>query len=461
MARTRPSCGEARKGSRPAVKITTEPLESSQVLLEIEVDPPRVERALDEAYRRYAQSLNVPGFRRGKAPRPLVERMVGRESLLEHAIEHLVPAVYREAVTETGLHPIEEATFQVVDMEPLRIKATVPVRPDVRLGDYRSLRQELVIPEITDAQVAEVIEQLRDSHATWVPVERAAQVGDRVAMDVHGTVGEGVLIDRQDVEYVINEDEARPLPGFAAKLAGLEPEGECSFTLPVPADFADSALAGQEAAFTVKLHWVKEKQLPELDDSFASTVGQFDTLEELRKHLREELQERAELRARGELEESVLEAVTGVAQLELPPQAIAKHAERLNNRLASSLDNQGISIEQYLRFTGKPADDFAEELRGQARRDLTRTFVLDAVAESEGITVEPVEVEAEIRRAAGSGPDSARAVRAALNRRETREQFELALRERKAIERLVALATDAQDQPATAAAGAAEERPNA
>src|SRR5215207_7846435 len=132
------------------VKISTQEMESSQVLLEIEVDPPRVERAVEDAYRRYAQRLNVPGFRRGKAPRPIVERMVGRESLMEEAIEHLVPAVYREAVSESGLHPIEEASVQIVDTEPLRIKATVPVRPQVQLGEYRTLQRELDLAPVTE-----------------------------------------------------------------------------------------------------------------------------------------------------------------------------------------------------------------------------------------------------------------------------------------------------------------------
>ena len=171
------------------MKISTQELESSQVLLEIEVDPPRVERAVDQAYRRFAQRLNVPGFRRGKAPRPIVERMVGREALLEEAIEQLVPQVYQEAVGEAGLTPIEQASVEVVETDPLRIKATVPVRPAVQLGEYRRIQRELTIPDVTEEQVQEVLDQLREEHATWAPVERAVQFGDRIAMDVHGAAG--------------------------------------------------------------------------------------------------------------------------------------------------------------------------------------------------------------------------------------------------------------------------------
>jgi trigger factor len=445
------------------VKISTQALESSQVLLEIEVDPPRVERALDAAYKRYAHRLNIPGFRRGKAPRPLVERVVGRESLLEEAIEQLVPVVYREAVAEAGLDPIEEAQVQVVEVEPLRIKATVPVRPQVRLGDYHSLRRELQVPPVTDEQVDRLIERLREAHATWVPVERPAQLGDRVALDVRGTAGERVLLDRRDVEYVLREEDQRPLPGFAAALVGLAPDSERTFTLRVPEDFADTALAGQEATFTVRLHWVKERQLPAVDDAFASTVGAFNTVEELRAQLREELAAQAAAEARERLEEEVVEAVVGVATLELPPQAVDKHAERLRQRLVATLDKQGATIEQYLQLTGKPAAEFEDELRTRARRELTRAFVLHAVAEAEQITVDPVEVEAEIRRAAAERASAPRALQGALRNRQLREQVELALRERKTIARLVELATrDSAGPAATAATSpAAEERPHA
>jgi trigger factor len=452
------------KAAGQAVKISTQALESSQVLLEIEVEQPRVERALDEAYKRYAQRLDIPGFRRGKAPRPLVERLVGRESLLEAAIERLVPAVYREAIVEAGLHPIEEAQVQIVEMEPLRIKATVPVRPQVRLGDYRSLRRELQVPPVSEEQVEQLIAQLREAYATWVPVERPAQLGDRVALDVRGTVGERVLLDRRDVEYVLREEDQRPLPGFAAALVGLAADSERTFTLRVPADFADAEVAGQEAAFTVRLHWVKEKQLPAVDDAFASTVGTFNTVEELRAHLRDELAARAAAEARERLAEEVVEAVVGAASLELPPQAVEKQAERLREQLADLLDKQGATIEQYLQLTGKTAAALDEELRERARRELARTFVLDAVADAEQITVDPVEVEAELRRVTSGRADAPRALRAALNNRQLRERVELALRERKAIARLVELATREPAEPeaaTTAASPAAEERPHA
>ncbi len=434
------------------MKVSTQELESSQVLLEIEVDPPRVERAVDQAYRRFAGRLNVPGFRRGKAPRPIVERMVGRESLLEDAIEHLVPEVYQEAVGEAGLKPIEQASVEVVETEPLRIKATVPVRPAVRLGDYRRLRRELAVPEVTEEQVQHVIDQLRDEHATWAPVERPVQYGDRIAMDVHGTAGEEVISDRKDVEYVVTEDAARPLPGFAAQLVGLQAGETKEFTLHVPDDYEDKDLAGKDARFTVQVHWVKEKHLPDLDDAFASTVGSFSTVAELREEVERELKGRAEANARRELQEGVVEAVVETAQLELPPQAIEREAERRRERLSSSLGQRGLTLEQYQQLVGKTAADLDEEFRSGARRELTRELVLDAVAEAEQIEVAPAEIDAEIREMAGDGPDATR-LRKAFARPAARERVKNIVRERKAVERLVALASGkAVEAPADVAA---------
>jgi trigger factor len=447
-----------RKGGRLIVKVSTQELESSQVLLEIEVDPPRVERAVDQAYRRFANRLNVPGFRRGKAPRPIVERMVGRESLLEDAIEHLVPEVYQEAIGEAGLRPIEQASVEVVETEPLRIKATVPVRPAVQLGEYRLLRRELSVAEVTEEQVQGVLDQLRDEHATWVPVERAVQSGDRIAMDVHGTAGDEVISDRQDVEFVVDPESQRPLPGFAAQLVGMQAGESKEFTLRAPDDYEDPDLAGKDATFKVTVHWVKEKHLPDLDDAFASTVGSFGTLAELRERIERELKDRAEATARRELQEGVVEAVVGAAQLELPPQAIEREAERRRERLANTLAQRGLSLEQYQQLASKSAADMDEEFRTGARRDLTRELVLDAIADAEAIEVSDDEIETEIREAAGTGPDAAR-LRKTFARPEARARLANMIRERKAVERLVALATEgtASTESATPAAAAAEE----
>jgi trigger factor len=310
--------------------------------------------------------------------------------------------------------------------------------------------------------VTNVLDQLRESHATWAPVERAVQLEDRVAIDVDGKVGDEPLIDRQDAEYVPRAEDPRPVPGFAEQLVGMNPGEEKQFTLHLPDDYADPDLAGKDASFQVKVHWVKEKRLPDTDDAFASTVGSFNSLDDLKEHVRGELRASAEATARRELQEGVIEAVVGVASLELPPQAITRHAARLRQQLAETLDNQGISVEQYRQLTGKTAAEFDEELTTQARRELTRLFVLEAIADAEDVMVDPLEVEAEIRRLVGDGPDARRQLRQALARPETRNRVEAVLRERKTITHLTELATGKMDgaTDATPPADKAAEEPS-
>src|SRR4051812_35621266 len=178
------------RGGRPPVKVAAQEIEHSQVVLDIEVEDERLERAVDQAYRRIVQRMNVPGFRKGKAPRALVERMVGREALVEDAVEHLVPEVVEAAVKEQELAMVARPTLEVISTTPLQVKATVPVQPKVELGDYKSLSIEAKPTDIQDEQVDQVITRLQESNATWEPVERAVEMGDRVAIDVSGNVGE-------------------------------------------------------------------------------------------------------------------------------------------------------------------------------------------------------------------------------------------------------------------------------
>ena len=191
------------------MKVAAQEIENSQVVLDIEVEDERLERAVDQAYKRIVQRINVPGFRKGKAPRALVERMVGREALVEDAVEQLVPQVIEDAVKQQDLVMVarlRQDDLEVVSMQPLQIKATVPVKPKVELGDYKTLKIEATPAEVTDEQVDAVVNRLRESHATWEPVERAAEIGDRVAIDVLAKAGETTVMESKDAEYVISED---------------------------------------------------------------------------------------------------------------------------------------------------------------------------------------------------------------------------------------------------------------
>jgi len=194
------------------VKVSAREVEQRQMVLEIEVEDERVQRAMDQAYKRIVSRLNVPGFRKGRAPRPLVERMVGREALFEDAVEHLVPQVYLDALKEQQIDAAGQPSLEVTSTEPLQFKATVPLRPAVELGDYRAITVEAEPIVVEDQEIDDVIERMRAAHATWAPVERAAQIGDRAGLDVQATRLGRTIIDSKDAEFVLDPSGPEPVP---------------------------------------------------------------------------------------------------------------------------------------------------------------------------------------------------------------------------------------------------------
>lgn len=433
------------------MKVSAQEIEQRQIVLEVEVDEERVQRALDQAYRRIVNRINVPGFRRGRAPRPLVERIVGREALLEDAVEHLIPEVYRDIVQERQIQPAGQPAVEVTSTEPLQFKATVPLQPRVELGDYRSIRVPLPPINVDESEIDAVIENLREANATWVPVERPVQIGDRVGLDVLAQRGERTVLNSSDAEFIVNPDGPEPMPGFSEKLVGAETGQELSFTL----GGEGTETGGEPTVFTVRVHWVKEKELPTADDEFARSVGEKSTVEELRAEIRDQLRQHKEREARERQREEIIRAAVEQATVEIAPQMIERQAQHLLESFAARLDRQGISIEQYLQLTGKDESAFRSELMDEARRSLKRTLVLEAIAEAEGLTVSEEELRAEVERATQGARDPARTARQALARPETRAQVYSMVQTRKAVERLVALAGEDAEQPAETSASVA------
>lgn len=420
------------------MKVAAQEIENRQVVLDIEVEDERMQKAVDQAYRRIVGRINVPGFRKGKAPRALVERMVGREALVEDAVEHLVPEVVEAAVKEQDLKMVARPKLEVVSTEPLQVKATVPVQPKVALGDYNSLNIEREPVDVADEQVEGVVERLRESHATWEPVERPVALGDRVTLDVRGQVGDEVIIDSSDAEYVVDPEGPQPAPGFAQQIVELEPGAERELELTLPDDYRNRELAGKQAKFTVKLHGVKERKLPELDDEFASTVGtEYDSVEQLRDAIRKQLTEREEQSGVAEHHDRVIQAVIDQATVELPPQMIEEEAQRQVDQFGRNLDRQGITIQQYLRFTDKSEDQFRSELMAQAEQTVRRSEVLNAVAVAEGLEVDDDEIRADLAEAASDAREAERLARTVLGRPEAKERIASVLRQRKAVDYLM------------------------
>jgi len=459
------------------VKVTSEKLPESQVLLNIEVDEATVDRSVEQAYRRLVNQVNIPGFRRGKAPRQLVERYLGKETLLQEGVERLIPEVYRQAVQETGIQPVDQPEFDIVQMRPLVLKATVPVEPTVELGNYQDFRLAPIEVAVSDEQVNDFIERLREQRAEWVPVDRPLRAGDLVSFDVEGVTGvptfysasgEPILqlgggqqvVKESNAEVIVAPQAKTPVPGLQAELIGMTPGQEKRFQLTLPEDFAQSEFAGKDAIFRVVVHSIKEKHLPALDDEFAKAVGEYETLEALRADLKQTLQRSLEREAHEQFENSVIQAAVDRSRVELPAALIDREVERMVSDLRASLAAQRISMEEYLRVTGRGSEsELREQLRPDAERRLRTYFVIDAIGRAEGIEVSPSEIQQEIERMVARAGEQAERMRRLLETPERRENISLQLWNQKVIDRLEAIATGKGESGTTEAEAASAPAP--
>jgi trigger factor len=444
------------------MKVETQQLADSEVALSFEVEDARLERAMDAAYKRLASQVNIAGFRRGKAPRQLVERVVGHESLLEEALNHLLPEVYQEAVKETKVHALTAPEFDVESLSPLKAKATVVVPPPVELGDYQGIIRTIESAAVEPGEIDQVLTQLQESRAEWVPVDEPANLGDLVVIDVVGRVEDQTLVQNNEVDYVLQAESKAPLPGFAEQLVGITAGEAREFDLAVPPNEEGeqedaSELAGKTMHFEVTANDVKRKELPELDDYFATTVGEYQNLEELRAQIERTLRERAEVTKRMELESEILNAAVEGAKVEVPDKLVHQQAHRALERLAQDLDSRGISIEQYLRITQMDREAFEERYHTDAERQLKRGFVLQAIAERENLEISEEEIDIGIREALATEGGDERAIGRALRQEEIRARARTALIEQKAAAWLVEHATRSESEAASAGAGASQE----
>ena len=384
------------------MQITATPAPNSTVVLEIELPAERLERAVDEAVRHLSRRTRVPGFRPGKAPRPLLERHLGPGAILDDAVDHLVQDAYRQALVDKDLLPLTNADVEVVQAEegkPLVFKATVQVRPDVELGDYRNFNFRPEIETIDDARVDKVLEELRDQNATLAAVEdRGAKEGDYAVISFVGTRDGEPFEGGSSERMPIILGQERLIPGFEANLNGLEVGGKTEFDITFPDDYPETELAGKEAQFAVELKELREKVLPELDDDFIRTLGDFAHLDALRADIRTRLERNALDRARHGFADRIIEYAVANATLELPDVLVDQEVEVMHDEFRATLARQGIGEEAYLKAVEKAESDLHAEFRPGAEKRVRTLLVLSKVADAEGVTVPETEIEAEIGR---------------------------------------------------------------
>ena len=383
--------------------VTATPAPKSSILLEIEVPPDRLDRAVRDAVGRLSRRTRVAGFRPGKAPRPILERVLGPGAVLDEAVDHLVQDAYREAVIEQGIVPLTNADVEVVEAvegKPLRFKATVQVRPEVQLGDYQQFNFAPEIESVDEAKVDKVVDELRDQNATLAAVEdRGARDGDWAVIGFVGT-REGEPFDGGTAErmpLIIGED--RLIPGFEANLVGLKPGESKGFDLTFPDDYGEASLAGKEAHFEVDLKELREKILPDADDEFARSMGEYADLAALRAEVDQRLRRNALDRARHEFSDRIIDYAVANATIDLPDVLVEQEVEVMHDEFRATLARQGIGEEAYLKATEQSDADLHQEFRPRAEQRTKVLLVLSKIAEVEGIAVPDAEVEGQVELA--------------------------------------------------------------
>ena len=384
------------------MQITATPAPNSTVVLEIELPAERLDRAVGEAVRHLSRRTRVPGFRPGKAPRLVLERHLGPGAVLDDAVDHLVQDAYRQALVDKDLLPLTNADVEVVQAEegkPLVFKATVQVRPEVELGDYKHFNFKPEIETIDDARVDKVLEELRDQNATLSAVEdRGAKEGDYAVVSFVGTRDGEPFEGGSSERMPIILGQERLIPGFEANLVGLTVGGTTEFDITFPEDYPEAELAGKEAHFAVEIKELREKVLPDLDDDFIRTLGDFADLETLRADIRTRLERNAIDRARHGFADRIIEYAVANATLDLPDVLVDQEVEVMHDEFRGTLARQGIGEEAYLKAVDKAESDLHTEFRPGAEKRVRTLLVLSKVADEEGVTVPDTEIEAEIER---------------------------------------------------------------
>jgi trigger factor len=381
------------------MKVTTERLEHCQVNVIIELEAAEVDEKLREAARKISGKFNVPGYRRGHAPFAAVVRTFGRAALQEQALEDFGNEWYDAALKEVDLEPYQPGELQDVTWEPFRMTVLLPIVPEVVLGDYRSIRLPFETEAITDEQVESRLAQVQETHAQWVPVERPAALGDQVVIDWTGKADGKEGFRQEGHELLLREKDADPVLGFAEQIVGMSAGEEKVFVLEFPADHGDEKLAGKDGTFSLRLHAVKQKELLPLDNDLAQMVGDYDTLDDLKGALRQQLEiEAVDAAQPGYLDKMLQAMVEQAVRIDYPPQAVERESDRALSRMQRDLEAAGLQLDKYLEMTGKTRETYKAEFRPAAEARLKKRLVMVEVARQEGLTITEDEVEMETAR---------------------------------------------------------------
>lgn len=381
------------------MKVNWEKKENHQGVLTVEVDEEKVKSALDIAFKKVRKDLNVPGFRKGKVPRQLFEARFGVEALYQDALDILLPESYGQAVEEAGIEPVGRPEVDVEQIEkgkPLIFNATVTVKPEVELGEYKALE----IPEkdfsVKDEDIDEELNAMRDRYAELEVVEGVAEAHDHVLMDFEGFIDGEPFEGGKAENHTLELGSGQFIPGFEDQLIGVKAGEEKDVVVTFPEDYQQESLAGKEATFKVKVHEVKRKRLPELDDEFAKDVSEFDTLEELKDDIQQKIQERKEKEAEQYKRDTVVEKAAENASVDIPDVMVEHEIDHMLQNFEQQLAMQGMNLDMYKQMSGQEDEAMREQFKEDAHKRVKTSLVLEAIAKQENVEVTDEDVEEEL-----------------------------------------------------------------
>lgn len=383
------------------MSVQVEKLEKNMAKLTIEVAPEELEKAIEGAYQKNKSKISVPGFRKGKVPRQMIERMYGKEVFYEDAVNALIPEAYEKAVDECEEEIVSSPKIEVEQVEagkPFIFTAEVALKPEVKLGKYKGVKVEKADTEVTDEEVDKEIDKERESNARNIDVtDRTVKDGDIVTLDFEGFVDGTAFEGGKGENYPLTIGSGTFIPGFEEQLVGAEIGKETEVNVTFPEDYQAEDLKGKAAVFKCTVKEIKEKELPTLDDEFASEVSEFETLAEYKADIRGRLEERKAKAAREAKEAAVIEEIIKDSDMEIPEAMIETQQRQMIDEFAQRIQMQGLTLEQYFQFTGASYDQMIEQVKPQAEKRIQSRLVLEAVAAAEKIEATEEDYEEELK----------------------------------------------------------------
>lgn len=433
------------------MKVTSEKLPESRVLLTIEVEGDELEGTLKKTYKSLAQRVRVPGFRPGKAPRAIIQNFVGKEAVIQEALGDLAPELVQKAIDDEELEAIDTPEVEFETRDPVVIKATVPLKPTVDLGDYRSIRVMPDPVEVTPERVEEAMESVRERNAPWEQVDRPAEFGDLLTIDVDGRVDGESVISEAGSPYQPNPDMDFPVPGFSQQLEGMGKGESKEFTLTLPDDFRQEEIAGKVCEFKVTVQEVKAKLPGEVDEEFVKGLdGDYEDLADFRAKTSEALEEQEKQLSDRKFEEELMQALKEKANIEAPPNLTEREIDRMIVDEARAIAQAGLEFGNYLRAIGQTPEGLRDARRESAQNRVTTSLILNELAEVEGIEASGEEIDEEIKDAESQADTADPETLERLHSEEVRVNIGNRVRLRKAVERMKEIA---QQGPALLVSG--------